>query len=192
MKLIDAMRNVDRSESNHNSSDPDELNIALEANLYYVDWSSFNEDVKEYWLTKWLCTDTHVGDSVGFIGDEPVYLRRQTARHGGHTYMFVSLEAAARVKDLLIKHCSDRTEPRLLDLDEEIGETYTVKWANEVLVKHGTYNGQAVTHTHQGWYEILKKDIFVVIDETGEKISIPCADYQIPLHLSPKDTPPCP
>lgn len=184
MKLVDAMRNVDRSDSNHTDVDPEELNQALEANLYYVDWSGFNEDVREYWLKKWLCTDSHVGDTVGFIGDEPVYLRRQTARKSGHTYKFLSLEAAALVKQMLIKHCSDRTEPCLIDPNEEISETYAVKWANEVLVKHGTYEGQAVTHAHQGWYETLKKDIFVVIDATGDRISIPCAEFLIPLHLS--------
>lgn len=192
MKLIDAMRNVDRSESNHNHSDPEELNQALEANLYYVDWQGFNEDVHEYWLLKWNCTDTHVGDTVGFIGGQPVYLCRQTARRSGHVYKFVSLEAAALVKEMLIKHSSDRSEPCLLDLDEEISETYTVPWSNSLLSKHGKYLGQAATETNQGWYKETQTDIFVVIDETGERVNIPCAEFKIPLHLSPKDTPPCP
>lgn len=187
MKLIDAMRNVDRSEKNHTCTDPEELNQALEANLYYVDWTSFNEEVNEYWLLKWNCTDTHVGDTVGFIGDDPVYLRRQTARKGGHVYKFVSLEAAARIKDMLIKHSSDRTEPCLLDLEEEIADTYTVRWGNSLLSRHGTYKGQSATHVHHGWYKETEKDIFVVIDETQEKVNIPCSDFLIPIHLSLKE-----
>lgn len=187
MKLIDAIRNVDRSQSNHTHASPEELSQALEANLYYIDWTGFNTEVREYWLLKWIDTDSHVGDTVGFIGDEPVYHRRQTARRGGHTYSFLSLEAAERVKQLLIKHSSDRTEPNLLDLNEEIAETYTVRWSNDLLVKHGTYQGKPVTHDQQGWYETCAKDIFVKIDETGERISIPCSEFKMPLHLAPRE-----
>lgn len=187
MKLIDAMRQVDRSPANHNHVEPDELNDALEANHRCVEWSAFNEEVREYWLLKWLCTDTHVGDSVGFIGDEPVYLRRQTARKGGHTYMFVSLAAAAMVKEMLAKHSTESCDPSLLDPDEEIAETYAVAWANGLLAQHGTYNGRKVTHARNGWYKTLETDIFAVIDETGEKVTIPVTDFLIPLHLSPKE-----
>jgi hypothetical protein len=188
MKLIDAMRQVDRSPDNHNHVDPEELNQALDANLPYIDWSGLNAEMSEFWLSKWLCTDTHVGDSAGFIGDELVYLRRQTARKGGHTYQFVSIEAAHRVKDLLMKHCEDKSEPVLLDQDEEIAETYKVHWANGVLVDKGLYKGQAVTHTRVGWYKELARDILVQIDETGENLIIPCDYFEIPLHLATKDT----
>lgn len=185
MKLIDAMRRVDRSEKNQDTASPVELNTALDTNFHYVDWDGFQEDVREYWLYRTLCSDTHVGGSVGYIGDEPVYLRRKAYRRGTPKYEFVSVEAAEKIKALLAKHSpEDEITPALLSMDEEIDESYSPLFSNALVSKHGFYEGRAATHNQAGWYDSRAMDIFVVIDETGERISIPCAEFKVPLHLS--------
>lgn len=186
MNVLLAACRVERTPANRNDADSDELSKALDFPTPKIDWAGFTGEMAEYWLTIKLDTDTNVGVSAGFIGDEVVYIRKQTGRNSGASYYFISVAAAEMVKSLLIKHAQKKV-PSLLRVNASIDDFYTVGLSNEIVRNNGFYKGQAVTHVHSSWYKSYERDIFVVIDETQEKVTIPCSEYLIPIHLATEE-----
>jgi hypothetical protein len=190
MNLLEAAKRVDRTEANRNFADFNEL--CMELNFPYQDfsWVEFHAELNEFWLNKRLFNhDTEVGVSVGIIADEVVYIRTLSGRKSSPQYVFVSNEAAERVRQTLQRHCIVDMNITLLDPEAEIDDFYNAHHGDEIQVEKGFYNGVPVTHNLiAGWYGLNGKDIFVLIDETQEKITIPCTEYKMPLHLAPSES----
>ena len=145
MKLSELIKLVDKSPANTTSGDIEDFARELIACPTYGWSNEFSENVKGYWIQKWLCTDTWVGLTAWYWGDEPLAVSWQSARKNDETFQFVNKEIAERlriyIKTILETH---DPEPTIVDLEEDLGETYTVSWASELLVDEAFYEGQKV------------------------------------------------
>lgn len=187
MKLRELIQKVDRSTKNEDAADIDAFCQALDINEW-LGWNKdFDERVKGYALTQWLCTDTHVGMNVYYMDDRPVAVSTQSARKSDVRISFVSLEAAQQVKDFILSLVgADELNPTLCDLEEECGEDYTVNYHSELLTDVGLYEGQEVKvvrrkmdyneHVDE-WHKV---DV-ILPDGTQERIDLD--GFKIPYHL---------
>jgi hypothetical protein len=190
MNLLEAAKRVDRTEANKNYADFSELGMELDFPHQDFNWTEFHAEVNEFWLTKRLVShDTEVGISVGLIGDEVVYIRTVSGRKSSPHYAFVSNEAAERVRQALQRHCTVEMNITLLNPAMDIDDFYSASHGDQIQVERGFYNGVPVTHNlRAGWQALNGRDIFVLIDETQEKITIPCIEFLMPLHLAPSES----
>lgn len=190
MNLLEAAKRVDRSEWNKSCADFDELCTELNYQASQYNWEGFQAEVTEFWLHKRLVSfDTEVGVSAGFIGDEVVYIRTVTGRKSPIQYAFVSEATVDLVLQALKRHCTDISAATLLDHAMEIDPFYSVSHGEQIQVERGIYKGVPVSfNLKAGWYTLDGRDIFVLIDETQEKITIPCNEFMMPLHVAPTES----
>ena len=82
-------------------------------------WLEFEQRVKKYWVSKWLCTDITVGLAVYMMDGEPVAVSGRQARKADENIQFVSREAGIKVRDFILslQRCE---EIDVADLDAEI------------------------------------------------------------------------
>jgi hypothetical protein len=194
MKLIDAIKNVDKSDVW--SIGFDDLCEAVDASCNgWSDWAEHDKRIKGYPLVKWLCTDTHVGVTIVYFDDEPVAIIQQTARKSGKDWSFLSEEAAEKLRQYALSHVRQDKKWELIDPNEEIGDTYTVNYGEQLLVKEGLYNGKPVKvlktfRDHKDikrWHDIVIEDADNSKEERfsrkmPERV-INVKDLKIPYHL---------
>ncbi len=85
----------------------------------------------------WRCWDTPVGNKVYFLDGKPVALSDQPYRKSSEHFEWVSVEAFKAVRDYLLNFkASDDDEIPLVDLDEEITDTYKLQSGREVSIQH--------------------------------------------------------
>lgn len=184
MKLIDAIKRVDRSKGN--SLDPDYLEFCEELGITdYTGWNSeFCKRVQGYYLIKWLCTDTYVGLVAYYLDDEPVAVSMQNARKSDTNYEFINKEAAEKVRIFLLSLQEEETPTfSLMDSDEDIEETYTVEFTGQLLTSEGFVGGKPckIVDNFKKDY-VARKAIVEFEDGTTQTINI--KDFHIPLALS--------
>lgn len=131
MKIKDLIVNLDRSESTQTDIDLDDL--ACQFNLY----SNFKFDYEQtrltsYWVRSWMCTDTWVGYKVYFFDDIPVAFSSQTARKSSEEIEWVSEDAYRKVKEY-ISSFAEQEPISILNLEEEIPDTYKISYASQWL-----------------------------------------------------------
>lgn len=189
MKMRDLINAVERNEQNSTSADIDEFCCELDLNQYPGWNKQFDEAVKGYWLIKWQCSDTWVGCIVYYMDDEPIAISTQSARKSSTVYEFVSLEAAAKVRNFILE-CLGESEfsPTIADLNEEVGLDYTVSYSSQLLVDKGMYCDRVVkvvSICHRWDDPDLKMDELFVsyADEPESIIKINTSDFKIPLHI---------
>lgn len=184
MNLIEAAHSVNRSEENSNSVDPEELMRVMDLDNLRYDYGGIVEDFKEYWLVCWLCTDTHVGVSVGFFKDKAVYVRNQTGRKSRPTFKFIGEGSYQMVREGLMKHVSVNSEFQVVGNDDEIADFYSVNYSRMILEKNAYYKGKPVTLSVQHSYNIVP-EILVKINETGEEVMAPVTDLKFKIRQEP-------
>lgn len=145
MKLKDLIENVDRSESNSNWIDINDIANALGISAGYLE--DENQDLKEYWIFSWLCTDTYVGYSVVFINDKPLALVWQSGRKNDRQYSFVSEEAVDEARNYIFSLMKSKLSSSInfADMDEECGVGMTVAYGTQLLVSKVIYEGEMVS-----------------------------------------------
>lgn len=188
MKLRELIAKVDRSAKNEDHANIDAFCQALDINEW-LGWNKdFDERVKGYALTQWLCTDTHVGMNVYFMDDEPIAVSTQSARKSDVYLRFVSEEAALKVRDFILSLVKEDEKfyPTVAALDDEYGDSYTVRYHSELLTDVGLYDGQQVKvqqrkmDYNEPSVEWSKVDVMLE-DGTIERIHL--SDFKIPYHL---------
>ncbi|MFA7287193.1 MAG: hypothetical protein WC052_06025, partial [Patescibacteria group bacterium] len=108
MLTIEAAHRVTKTDEN--CDDIPKLEKAL-SRLFEIDsleyherWNTWTESnverkrLKGYWINKWICTDTHVGEMAYFLDDELVFTCEQTARKSDAAIYFVDPSAYQKVK----------------------------------------------------------------------------------------------
>lgn len=146
MKIKDLILQVDKSKVNTTTGDIEDFANDLISNWCGSGWSNeFSEQVKGYYIQKWLCTDTWVGLTAWYWKDEPLAISWQNARKSSEVFSFYSQDVADRLR-IYIKELLEVHDPEvdLIDLEEDLGETYTVQWASELLVDEAFFEGQKV------------------------------------------------
>lgn len=186
MKMRELFDRIDRSGANR--TDPD---IELWARQFEitVPWGSDADEklckrMRGYWAVKWYCTDTWVGMVLYFLDGEPLAMAIQTARKNSVDVSFVSKEMAFKLRDLLYELCRESTPDDsldIIDMDEEVGETYTVNYGSQLLVSDGLYNDKPakVIKTFDGYDQIDAWRSVVVKTEQGEQ-TINMDEFHIP------------
>lgn len=188
MKLRELIAKVDRSDKNEDDADIDAFCQALDINEW-LGWNKdFDERVKGYALTQWLCTDTHVGMNVYFMDDEPVAVSTQSARKSDVYIRFVSEESAIKVRDFILSLVQEdhKFYPTIAALDDEYGEDYTVRYHSELLTDTGFYGGELVKvqrrkMDYNEHVDDWSKVDVLLSDGTLERIHL--SDFKIPYHL---------
>jgi hypothetical protein len=91
MKLIDAIKNVNKSKANYYINTYDLfLNLKIENFASENVYDELKKAFKGYWLFRWYCTDSHVGYSVIYFEDEPLCFVSKLSRKSDSCYQFVS------------------------------------------------------------------------------------------------------
>lgn len=188
MKLRELMENVDPSSNNETEGDLGTFAREL-FNEPPCGWSNeFGEQVKGYYIQKWLCTDTWVGLVAYFWNGEPLAISWQPARKSSETIDFVSKDVAIRLRDFIRDlTASNDPEPTIANLETDVGETYTVNWASELLVSEAFYEGEKVKIFPAGWTDYSQPSAtWKLVDvefPNGEVLKVSVENLHIPYHL---------
>ena len=189
MKMHELFSQIDQSPNNEQF-----LDIELWANVFDLNipfGSDIDEQLSErfkgYWLIKWLCTDTWVGCALWFLDGKPIGLTSQSARKNSVDVSFVSNEAAETLRMALIEmiNAGHRPSYDLIDMDEEVGETYRVAYGSQLLTKQGIVDDQPVTvvQTFHSYNEIDKWRSVVIQTHDGQQKTVSTDDFHIPYPL---------
>lgn len=187
MKLSESIARINKDDI-ESCYDVEVFNSALGMSCYTYD-SSIAERLKYVFLTKWLCTDTWVGVRVYFLDDVPVAVTNQTARKNDEEVEFISASDAERMQRFLIE-LSQAEQPsfHVCNLDEEVGEHYTVEYGGQLLAKEGFYQGFAakVQKTYDNYVDIGKWQVIEISYSDGVSTifkEIDISEFMIPLNV---------
>lgn len=147
MKLIEAIKNVDRSEENCSYANTEDFGRLLGLDVSYNE--KFEGRVKKYWIQRWLCTDTWVGLAAYYMDGEAVAVSTQLARKSDEEIKFLSKESAIKVRDFLYQLMEEKEEhvPPFIsseELEEDLGTGYTVEYASQLLDQEAMWKDQKV------------------------------------------------
>ena len=188
MKLVDALRRVDKSEAGH---DPKGRNwqhyLSFESlcDALGISWQEepvgYETRVKAYPVIKWICTDTHVGLEAIYFDGELVGCYYQQARKCDKEWEWVSQEAVTKLYQYIVSH--NETKYPLLDPEQDIGEFYTVSYASQLLDDEGIYNGNHVTVVKPVNRRSITESMITVSDDAGKEHRINIKDFHISFHF---------
>lgn len=182
MKIKDIIANLDKSPSNEDDCTWDVEKIAqdLDVESCGVFQREGNIRLKCYWIGKHLCTDTWVGIRAYFLDDNFVCASKQNARKCDENFYWVSDEAANDVRKYILSlKCEDDLSVSLLDLDEDIGEGYTVEYTGQLLTKEVMYQGSLVTvikDSNNGYTNFHT----ITVEKDGNMLDIDVRDVIVP------------
>lgn len=187
MKLSEAIDRINKDDID-SCYDIEVFNSALGMNCYAYD-SIIKERLKYAFLTKWLCTDTWVGVRVYFLDGIAVAVTSQTARKNDEEVEFISASDAERMQRFLLE-LSQVEQPSfsVCNLDEEIGEFYTVAYGSQLLTKEGYYNGfkATVQKEYDSMADIKKWSVIEILYNDGQSTifkEIPLSEFKIPFNV---------
>lgn len=208
MRTIEAARRVTKTDEN--CDDIPKLERALdelfgtELDSYVESWSKWNEENKErqrlkgYWIVRWLCTDTHVGEMAYFLDDELVFTCEQSARKNDASIYFVDQAAYEKVKAFIdfFRQPATFLSPDFIE-DQETPEIQTFQWADSCMHKWGTYQGRKVEVMHipynvrrdlnlpgseEGSFYALFPYVYIY-DEHGVKVPVLVSEITFGIHI---------
>lgn len=146
---------------------------------------------REHYIETWLCTDTWVGVSIIFLDAIPIAVTQQPARKSDTIYKWISKEAHDKMREFVLSLVKTEV-PKidLMNLDEEWGDGYHIKYDTQIVFEKGTYSGEPVTVKHWCWYEIntledpsylkVEMDESVVDFENGDRKVVKTSDILFP------------
>jgi hypothetical protein len=189
MKLSDAIKRVDRSDRNTSCANIEDFARLFDINVY--DSDEFSDRVKHHWLAPWFCSDDVVGMSVYYMDNEPIAVQMRKARKSDKNIEFVSEAAANKVRDFImqIKAKQGDVVPIVKNLDQDIGDDYSVAYGDQLLVKKATYHGQAVEIvTTWRWSDHIDKTQRAMIKyENGATEEVDVDDLRLTFRLTPEE-----
>ena len=158
MQTIDAARRVIKTPDN--CDDIPKMDKALSRLFsleldYHELWNRWEETNTErkrlqgYWMDKWLCTDTHVGEMAYFLDDVLVFTCEQTARKSDAHIYFVDQEAYEKVKEFMnqFREPVEYEEPVFIGAQES-RDVINFKYADSCLHRTGIYQEREVEIAH--------------------------------------------
>jgi hypothetical protein len=120
--------------SPENSDDVDITTLGEEVGLSWVDYEEQSR-LTCYYASQWICIDTMVGTRLYFLDDEPVCMSYQPYRKSQEKFSWVSREAYNKTRTYLETFVHDYTQPKFLQLDEEIDDVYSLSTTWGILPK---------------------------------------------------------
>ena len=77
-----------------------------------------------------------MGYKVYFFDDKPVAVSTRHGRKMDEIFEWISKDDYKKVKEYVMSFAEEFENPKLLDLDEELGETYKVEYYSQMLKHH--------------------------------------------------------
>lgn len=146
MKLIDALRNVDRPEGNQWTynvpSSPVNESLGAPYMEYYPD--ELDARFKSYPVYNWLCTDTHVGLNALYLDGELVGSTHQSARKNPIEVEWTSVKTAEYVRSVILTYLVCEDDFAIIDPYQDIGEGGNTSSVTSILSDDGFYDGRPV------------------------------------------------
>lgn len=181
MKIIDALKNVDKS--NPCYLDIDDLANELQLYTATMNYEVIEQRLKEYYLMKWYCTDTWVGVSAIYLDGELVGCITQNARKAEKIYSWISLLCVDKVRQVILECMEfDDAVYEIIDPTDPVVEYYSVDYSSQLLDTEGFVNNRhcvVIDKMHKG---ILSSKIKVRYDNKEEEV-VPVSWLKIPIHL---------
>lgn len=144
MKLKDAIAKLDREAFKGNDLwnrvSWDRLSSASGLSLGYWDFgdSYESEDVREYPIKTWTCTDTEVGIKAYFLKDELLMFSSQTGRKNNIYYYFVSVEMKNKLIAYILENIDKSKEATdLVDMELELDDYPNKFWHGYIGANYG-------------------------------------------------------
>lgn len=190
MKISEVVKRLKKTKENENWADIGIFSQDLSIQTPYGEESKFNERVKGYYILSWFCIDTEVGLCAYFMDDEFIALGFQDARESVESLDFVSLDAAKKVKEFILSLGSgDSDRISILDLDEDIEDTFFVHYSSQVQAKEGFYQNKPVKVKGKCWgYNtdpikgLTMHQIKIEVQDGSEKV-IPCEEFKMRINI---------
>jgi hypothetical protein len=149
----------------------DKIQSFLGLSVHDYDDDEWNKRVHEHYFISWMCTDTLVGHSIIFFDKKPVLLASQEARKNPKTFEVIDENRAIEFTDFILnmQRASEREVLPMADLDEEVGEAFSLEFENAVTAKTITYDGETfeVVRFHLDWQN-KSTEWLAFIDRPGE------------------------
>lgn len=209
MKLIDALRNVNRpADDRYCTVDFSEIctEIGISASVSWNTPDELDQRFKSYPLATWCCTDTHVGYHAIWMDGEPVGYSFQSARKSDTSFRWISQEVVDRMRAVIMSYNEPENTSQFLDPNEDISEFYTVSYVSQLLTDEGFYEGRSVkalvrydglttwstpakyrspdrAYTVAVPYEDPKHNCVLVQDGDEQRI-IPISEFKIPINVT--------
>lgn len=147
MKLIDAILNVERPESESPWDFSTPIN-KIAANLgiegFHDEPDELSARLKSYPVLNWYCTDTHVGLFAMYLDGEAVGCHYRNARKSDYEIEWISLELAEKTKAVIMSYINNEIDVTLIDQNQDIGDDYGVSYVSQALTSDGLYEGRPV------------------------------------------------
>jgi len=137
MQVKDMINNVLKTKENEENY-IDIVSIAEELGIFEYGYGE-NSRLKAYWVSRWLCVDTHVGSQVYFLDDTPVFITIQIARKSSKCFYWVSKETYKQVKEYILSLYNQEPEEDqidLINLEEKFTPWYSLSHYCEFLPYH--------------------------------------------------------
>ena len=95
------------------------------------------EVITSYYFGSWHCTDAEVGYKVYFFEDRPVAVSSQTGRKAEEVFEWISFDDYKKVKAYILTFLDgDLDTIVLVDLDQDLGDTYKVEYYDQMYNHH--------------------------------------------------------
>jgi hypothetical protein len=181
MRILEAINKINKSPGNESYVDIIDIANRVNVSLYdYIDC----EDLKCYYLRKWLCTDTMVGTRVYFLRGEPVAVSIQEGRKCDENFKWLSHEWYSITREYVLSLVAEPDSNFEILEDEEIGDTYKVEYVSQIICDTAFYQGVKVDILEKEHYSVGKINFHsVVILHEGEEKTIDCRDLDFSYHI---------
>lgn len=184
MKLRDVILNLDKSYSNQEwyGYIDDSMIASLGLGCMGVYQVEDNLRLTCYWVSKWLCTDTHCGIRAFFLDDEFIGIVTQRSRRDDQVFEYISTAVKAKLRAYIMEltdYGEHDEEETMLNLDREMGDGFTVAWAGELIDSVVLVDGKhaKVMNNPRGTSKCI-----TVSTAIGEQL-VKVNDIQIPYHM---------
>lgn len=188
MKLSEAIERLDRSDQNKCWIAEDfAAELGLESLFPYLDYEEHG--FASYFLTSWLCTDTHVGTSIVFYAGEPIAVVHQESRRGGKAYAWIGgYETKLKMRGVLLSlYQAQDGETFVADLNEDIGEGFAVTYSGELLDKtvllKETGEPVEVVKTYRSFDQVDRWRHIDIRPTGGKKQTVTMAEILVPYRV---------
>lgn len=189
MRLKDIIKNLDRSEDNHEDSVYWNLqNLVTELDLDCWDVQQDNPRLQCYWIANHICTDTWVGIRAYFLDNTFVCLSTQEGRKCDEVFKWKDLMSFKNVREYVIslQECKEMDLPSdFLDIEEEFGEGYPIEFTAQCLKKDVLWKGKEVTivkDSDSGYTNL--HTITIEEKETSRQVDIDVREILVPWYTT--------
>lgn len=146
IKLIDAIRNVERPEKSFDTWPIGAVCDSLGLESLSIDYPPppLEKRLGCYPIFNWICTDEHVGLDALYLDGEPVGCAYRSARKSSYEIKWLSNRVAENVREVLLSYVAQPPEFDLIDPLEEIDQAQTVQFVSQALTDDGFFEGRPV------------------------------------------------